>query len=325
MSPVSRREFVERTAVGVGAMASGIALAREAEAAKAGAGGQEPVRKLGVLDDYRDGRLALLKQLGYECMSVKTRRGNQAGDAIGSADGQKKMLGDFAKNGLVISALAVYENFLHPPEGTEEKVKFLTSVVQAAGKMGVKVVALMTGRDPAKSIDDSIPDFKRVFTPVARVAEDSGVKMCFENWVGGNDISHGVNIGICPDGFKMMFDAVPSEAIGLEYDPSHLYWQGIDHIRVIHEFGSRIHHVHLKDVEILPERLYRRGCTGGSFRFRIPGWGQIKWQDVFTALMEERYQGNMVIEHEDPLFSRDRFDEGLRLAHDYLRPIFPSW
>ena len=147
-----------------------------------------------------------------------------------------------------------------------------------------------------------------------------------ESWVGGNDISHGVNIGVCPDGYSMMFDAVPSEALGIEYDASHLYWQRIDHIRFIHEFGPRIHHVHLKDVEILPERMYRRGCTGGSFRFRIPGWGEVKWQDVFTALMEEGYQGNMVIEHEDPLYSsRRKFDEGLRLAHDYLRPIFPSW
>ncbi|MFH1738426.1 MAG: sugar phosphate isomerase/epimerase [bacterium] len=327
MSSVSRREFVERAAVGVGAVASGIALAKSAQAANVESADKQRVRKLGVLDDYREDRLVVLAQIGYECMSVKVRDGNPAGQAISSADGQKKMLDDFAKHGLEISALAAYTNYLHPANETNEKIQYLKSVVQAAGKMGVKTVAAMTGRDPAKSIDESIPDYKSAFEPVARVAEDSGVKVVFENWVGGDDINHGINIGICPDGLSMMFDAVPSDAIGFEYDPSHLYWQGIDHIRVIHEFGPRIHHVHLKDVEILPDKMYRRGCTGGAFHFRIPGWGQLKWQDIFTALLEENYNGNMVVEHEDGLFSKrnNRFDEGLRLAHDYLRPIFPSW
>jgi len=327
MSSLSRRTFVERATVGVGAVAAGVALAKEAHAAGTEAATKKPVRKLGVLDNYREDRLRVLQDIGYECMSVQVREGNPAGDAITTADGQKRMLEDFAKHNLEISALAAYTNYLHPADQTEAKIAYMKTVVQAAGKMGVKCVAAMTGRDPAKSIRDSIPDFKKAFEPVARVAEDSGVKVVFENWVGGDDINHGINIGICPEGLNLMFEAVPSEAIGFEYDPSHFYWQGIDHLRVIREFAPRIHHVHLKDVEFLPETMYQRGCTGGAFRFRIPGWGMLKWQDIFTALLEVGYNGNMVVEHEDSTFSQKngRFDEGLRLAHAYLRPIFPSF
>jgi sugar phosphate isomerase/epimerase len=118
-----------------------------------------------------------------------------------------------------------------------------------------------------------------------------------------------------------MFSAVPSKALGLEFDPSHLHWQGIDYIRALYEFKDRIYHVHAKDTEMLPERRYRGGINGDYFRFRIPGYGEITWPRLISALDEIGYSGDIAIEHEDPVYWNERFDEGLDRGWQVLYPL----
>jgi sugar phosphate isomerase/epimerase len=117
-----------------------------------------------------------------------------------------------------------------------------------------------------------------------------------------------------PEIWKAMFDAVPSRALGLEIDPSHLVFLGIDYIQAILDFGDRIVHFHAKDIDI-DER--KRGVLGfygqafgplqgfgnGWWRFRAPGWGVIDWHRVISALTEVGYEGNIDIEHEDEVFA----------------------
>jgi sugar phosphate isomerase/epimerase len=129
------------------------------------------------------------------------------------------------------------------------------------------------------------------------------------------------NMGGSPDTWDAWFRAVPSKALGLEFDPSHLYWQGIDHIRAIHEFKDRVYHVHAKDTELFPERRYRGGVNGNYFRFRIPGYGAINWAEFISALDEIGYTGGVAIEHEDDVYSGDRFDEGLVRGRQVLDPL----
>lgn len=69
--------------------------------------------------------------------------------------------------------------------------------------------------------------------------------------------------------------------------------------------------MHAKDTELLPERRYRGGINGDPYRFRIPGYGAINWTTFIAALDEIGYTGGVAIEHEDPLYSGERFDEGL--------------
>jgi sugar phosphate isomerase/epimerase len=128
-------------------------------------------------------------------------------------------------------------------------------------------------------------------------------------------------MGGCPDLWDEWFATVPSEALGLEFDPSHLYWQGIDYVRAVGEYGKRIYHVHAKDTEMLPENRYRGGINGRCFRFRIPGYGGIDWARFASALIEAGYRGGIAIEHEDPVFSGERFDEGLARGREVLRPL----
>ena len=72
---------------------------------------------------------------------------------------------------------------------------------------------------------------------------------------------------------------------------------------------------------LLAERRYRGGVNGNAFRFRIPGYGMIAWAPFIAALREIGYDGGVAIEHEDAVFSQDRFDEGLVRGRQVLGPL----
>jgi sugar phosphate isomerase/epimerase len=93
----------------------------------------------------------------------------------------------------------------------------------------------------------------------------------------------------------------------------------------VHEYKDRVYHVHAKDTEMLPERRYWGGVNGNYFRFRFPGYGAINWTEFISALNEIGYDGELAIEHEDPIYSGKRFDEGLIRGWQTLHPlIYPQ-
>jgi len=321
-TPMDRRDFISNAIVGAG-MAAAVAAPASAE-------GNDMEKKktktfgLGILTGYTPERLALAQECGYDCMSVQMSFRNPQWENLKTKDGQQKYLELFQSHGVEISSFADYANHLDPePDKREASSAFCSELIDICAQMGVKRIAALAGRDSSKSVDDSLGDFKAVWAPLAKKAEDKGVQIAFENWVGGNDIGRGVNIAVCPYAWNKMFDAVNSSAIGLEFDPSHLYWQGIDYLRAAREFSSKIYQVHLKDCVIRTEDLYQRGCTGGSFRFCLPGWGEINWHAFFRTLWEGGFRGNCIVEHEDDMFSRERYDEGFRVAKAYLNTVLP--
>jgi sugar phosphate isomerase/epimerase len=113
---------------------------------------------------------------------------------------------------------------------------------------------------------------------------------------------------------------------GFNFDPSHLVWQMIDPVIFIKRFGDRIYHMHAKDSELQPDEVARSGVipTGGwmrpdrGFRFRVPGWGDVNWRRVITALATVGYDYVMSYEHEDPVMSRE---DGCEKAIEHLRPL----
>src|SRR5690625_7545150 len=73
-----------------------------------------------------------------------------------------------------------------------------------------------------------------------------------------------------------MFERIPSPNFGLNFDPSHLIWQGIDIERAIHEFGDRFVHIHAKDERVDREKLHEVGIMGLGWHVpKIPGLGDI--------------------------------------------------
>lgn len=226
------------------------------------------------------------------------------------------------KHGIEITALACYGAAFNPAFKENFTVGY-ERVFDVAEGLDIRVIASMAGFDANRDWNGNIQLFADRFGPVAERAEQRGLQIAFENWMGfgGHLPFKPVNLGGSPDTWESMFRAVPSKAIGLEFDPSHLYWQGIDHLRALYEFKNRIYHVHAKDTEMLPERRYRGGVNGDYFRFRIPGYGEINWATFISALDEIGYDGGVAIEHEDPVYWRDKFDEGLVRGWQVLNPL----
>jgi sugar phosphate isomerase/epimerase len=222
---------------------------------------------------------------------------------------------DLDEKDIEISALGYYPNFLDPdPTLAAEARRYFYKVLDVAARMNVRVVCTFVGRDPDKSVIDNIPMFKEVFSPFCDEAEKRGLRIAIENCPMMDRFRlRGENIAFSPEVWDEMYKVVPSKALGIEIDPSHMVWQGIDYIKAIYDYGDRIFHVHAKDMEINRKVLARVGILGqcfgetiglghGWWRARTPGWGEVDWPKFITALLEVNYNNNVDIEHEDDVF-----------------------
>ncbi len=210
-------------------------------------------------------------------------------------------------HGVEISGLGYYPNPLVADAAERDMyVSHIKKVIAASAKLGVNVMNTFIGRDPEKSVEDNWPLFEEVWPPIVRYAEEQGVKVGIENcpmlfsldeWPGGK------NLAISPEIWRRMFDAIPSRHFGLNFDPSHLHWLGIDHVRAMHEFSDRFVHTHIKDEKIDKTLLYERGLMGLKWHDpKIPGLGDIDWKEFCEVLIEVGYDGYTCIEVEDRAF-----------------------
>ncbi len=235
----------------------------------------------------------------------------------------------FERAGLGISALAYYPNNLDPdPEAREAANEHLRMVVDAAQALGVAIVGTFVGRDKTRTIAENLEEFKKVWPPLVDYAGERGVTIAIENcpmifsddeWPGGN------NLAYSPAIWDEMFSIVPSESFGLNLDPSHLVWLQIDYERVVRDYGSRIVHVHAKDLEIDRDGLYRHGTLSGGIGWqvpRLPGLGEVRWDRFLAALYAAGYDHVVSIEHEDRTFegTEELVKRGFLIARDVLRP-----
>ena len=190
----------------------------------------------------------------------------------------------------------------------ERQQALCRAAIDVAAAEGVECVGVGSRRDPGADADENLDLFRLAYAPLAEYAEARGVRLVFENWPQG-----GQRLAGTPELWEAMFRAVPSPALGLCFDPSHLVWQGIDWRRALHEFGPRIYHAHAKDTEIVAEPSYRYGIYGaqlaankgrrsGWYRYRLPGYGIVDWAAYVSALVEAGFDGLLSIEHEDNVY-----------------------
>jgi sugar phosphate isomerase/epimerase len=212
----------------------------------------------------------------------------------------------------------------------EEQLARLRQAIDLAATQGIPNVSAGHRRDPSLTAPENIHLFQLAYQPLAAYAEQKGVRLVFENWPNG-----GLNLMITPELWDHAFNAVPSAALGLVFDPSHLVWQGIDYLRAARDFGSRIYHAHAKDTELLSEGQYRYGIYGpqtetpvgsaGWWRYRLPGFGVVDWPKFIDVLYQVGFDSVISIEHEDHVwgFTRDaeRAKRGLLLTQQLLTPL----
>jgi sugar phosphate isomerase/epimerase len=236
----------------------------------------------------------------------------------------------FAKAGIRISCLAAfYLNHMDPKLSAEGR-KRVRGSIQLARRLGVKTVAGFAGRITGKRIEESLPKFTQIWSAHAEYAEAHGVKIAIENcpmgWhhLPGQD---GINFLSTPDMWRRGFEAVPSPALGLEWDPSHLVCQFVDPVANLREFGSKVHHVHAKDAHINRDMLLREGVWAYHVAEHcMPGFGDTNWPLVIKELQRQGYHGDLNIEgwHDDVYRDLDHGpkleDKGLLVALHTLAP-----
>jgi len=250
----------------------------------------------------------------------------------------RKMLDDA---GVTISALSCHGNPLHPDAATARCYdEVFRKTVTLAEQMAVPVVVTFSGC-PGDSETAAHPNW--VTTPwppefldvlewqwdkkaipywrdAERFARDRGVKVALEAHPGF--VVYNVETAL-----KLRAATGPN--LGVNFDPSHFFWQGVDVPAAIRALGDSIFHVHAKDVAIDPQNVavngvldtktYRR-MPERSWLFRSVGWGhdEREWKRIVTALRLSGYDYVMSIEHEDALAS---IDEGLKTAIDLLSRV----
>jgi len=236
------------------------------------------------------------------------------------------------KHGLVISSLAYYDNNLDANLERRKKVnEHLKKVIDTAHLLGVELVGTFIGRDITKNIEQNLEEFEKVFKPLISYAERKNVRIMIENcpmigWQGEEKIG---NIFYSPQIWREVFRITP-DSFGMNLDPSHLYWLGIDYLKVLEEFSSRIFHVHAKDVEIKKDMLYNQSILGHYGTnlhgkswciYRLPGLGEFNWREFILGLKKIGYDFVISIEHEDPVWSgsMDKIKKGLLNSLNFLK------
>jgi sugar phosphate isomerase/epimerase len=216
--------------------------------------------------------------------------------------------------------------FLSPePDVRARAVIELDVLLRAAARCEIPLVSTFTGRDPAKTIDENIEGFAKVFPAIAELAHERGVRLAFENCPMYEFWPNDANIAVAPSIWREMFELVPNGVLGINLDPSHLVWQGIDISRAVKEFAERLWLVQAKDTERLPWIQSDQGMlTLRWWRHRLPGQGELDWVGFLSALEEVGYGGPIIVEHEDPLWlgDEDRVSAGLLLARDFLERVW---
>jgi len=288
----------------------------------------------------------MVVEYGYEAIEIPVYEGNgqlEIEDIL-KPGAAKKVLEMTKGLGLEISALSNHpESFLiMGPTGietdfimkgtAEEKIRHgserLVRTAQAANALGVDTVVGYPGVENwgrffffpyGQGWAEYEQQFADRFVPILDEFKKYGVKFAIE-----------------PHPNSFVYDIYTAEraielvdkhpCLGYNFDPANILYLSISPQIFIDRLAERIFHVHAKDAELVEHNLAIGGTLmqgdmrriDRSFRFRIPGWGDVPWKKVITELSMVGYKGVLSYEHEDVTMSRM---DGVKKTAAYLKPL----
>ena len=248
----------------------------------------------------------------------------------------------FARYNLSISALSTHGNPVHPNVAVAKAYHddFVNAVLLAE-KLGVDRIVTFSGCPGGSPVDQQPnwvtcawpPEYQEIleyqwnevlipyWKKTAAFAAEHGIKK----------IAFEMHPGFCVYNPETMLRirAAVGDILGANFDPSHLFWQGIDPVRAIRELGDAIHFFHAKDTAIDEYNVAVNGVLDSkhfsdvknrAWVFRTIGYGHDTkvWKDMMSALRIVGYDGPVSIEHEDGLMSGE---EGLTKAINFLKDV----
>jgi sugar phosphate isomerase/epimerase len=163
------------------------------------------------------------------------------------------------RHGVDVCALTCFGFLLDSdPAAMKRTRESVTATVIAAAESGGGLVVTFTGRDAGSSDEGNYRDMADFLVSLAGVAAQGGVKMALKNWPGPRKDF----VAMTPAGWAKSFEMVCHPNVGLNFDPSHLVWQGIDHERAFEAVADRVFLAHAKDTEVFDESLQQVGYYG---------------------------------------------------------------
>ena len=252
-------------------------------------------------------------------------------ELLASQSKREEYMAAITSRGLILSGLSIHNNPIHPNKATAQKAdEDLRNAARLAQLLEVPVVNGFSGL-PAGAPGDSMPNWvtcpwpphfltaldyqwNEVAIPywqeAARFIEDHGLKFAFE--------MHPGMLVYNVETMLRLRDAC-GPALGCNFDPSHLFWNGVDPVAAIRKLGDAIYHVHGKDCYVDKLNIAVNGCNDNkpytqilnrAWTFRSIGYGHDTnvWKDIISALRLVGYDYVISIEHEDAMMSTD---EGL--------------
>jgi len=308
--------------------------------------------KLGVLTVPLSGKpadeaFAYLAKLGVQTVEIGT--GGYPGKAHLDPEAAFKdpavlanLRSSLDRHGLSISALSVHGNPVSPDKKAAEGFhQDFVNTLKVAKELGVDTVITFSGC-PGDHPGAKYPNWVTCAWPseYLEVLEYQWNDVLIPYWkktaalaaeYGVTKIALEMHPGFCvynPKSLLRLREAV-GPAIGANFDPSHLFWQGIQPVEAIKALKGAIHHFHAKDTRVDLFNAAVNGTLetgayddflGRSWVFRTVGYGhgEEEWRGMISALRAIGYDGAVSIEHEDGLMS---IEEGLEKAIEFLKPI----
>jgi sugar phosphate isomerase/epimerase len=237
----------------------------------------------------------------------------------------------------VVSSLAIFGNPLEETELDLETRESWKACIDHAHLFGCDIVAGFTGRLRGKPIHESMDAFRTVWGELADYAAKKEIRIAFENCdMGGTWQSGDWNIAHNPTAWRMMFDAVPADNLGLEWEPCHQMVSLIDPLPQIEEWGHKFFHVHGKDATIRWDVVRKYGVHSSvhadvalehgfqpvpAFAYhRTPGFGDSNWTDIISELRKVGFTGSIDIEGwHDPVYRGELEMTGQVHGLNYLK------
>ena len=277
-------------------------------------------------------------KVGFECVEVccwpkgKAAR-RYAGithiDTEGLTPEKAQYYVNYAKErGVAISSLGYYPNPLDVnQEAADLAINHLHTLIDLSADMGVNMVTTFIGKDKTKTVEENLELYEKVWTPIVKHAEEKKVRIGIENcpmlytkdeWPGGN------NLASTPYIWRKMFELIPSDYLGLNFDPSHPYLIQADYIKPLYEFKDKIFHIHFKDIKIYQDKLNEYGIFSYPALWhspKLPGLGGVDFAAFCSALNDIRYTGPACIEVEDKAYegSIEDVKKGIEQSYRFMR------
>lgn len=297
-----------------------------------------------------EGALDYVREAGLDTVELGTGNFSSAAhcnpdELLADAGRLRAFQQAFESRGMSISALSCHGNPLHPDKAIAHAcTEVQHKTIQLAERLGVQCVNLFSGC-PGSSEEDTHanwvtcpwpPEFSEVLAwqwnekiipfwreEAAYAKAHGDTKLCFEMHPG---------MAIYNPETLLRLRDVAGDSIGCNFDPSHLFWQGIDPVAAIRLLGDAIYHVHAKDSRVDPYTVNRVGVLDTkpyadeahrAWIFRTVGYGHSLefWKALASELRLIGYDDVLSIEHEDSLFSGP---EGMAKAADLLLQVIPK-